>query len=526
MDLFKVRNILSNGISIYDIPLRVTFYSRVSTCHDEQINSLKNQTSYFEEIIKNNSKWEYCNGYIDEGITGTIDKKRSSFMNMIRDAKNNMFDLILTKEISRFSRNTLDSIKYTRELLNYGVAVYFLNDNINTTEMDSELRLTIMASLAQDEVRKLSERVKFGMKRSIKNGHILGNDLLYGYKKNRIDNSLTIESYESNVVKRLFTLYGIKGMSLHSIANIFNEEGIRTSLNKRWSVTTLSRMIRNPKYKGYYCGGKSEVIDYMSKIVKKFDIASWIMYEDKKRIPPIVDEYLFDIANNRLNSSSKTMMNKIIKYPLSSKMICLNCGQVLLKRMMSKRGTEVVWFCKNKQCKTNIRESEMEYILVKCFNLYYEEVKHILLESYNSFDNMGFTNEIKNEIENINLKKDKLLELSVGNFIGNLEFKEKNEYYNCLLESLNNKFKNCEKGLVDYRLLLNDYFKKNTFLSNLISVAIKNIEVTYINPSNVSLMIETNIKDFKPCKEKFQFKRGYDVVGTRRYLFNVIVYIN
>ena len=132
MNLIDIRNKLNLGISLSNINLRVTYYVRVSTDNVLQINSLNNQIEYFYEMIKNNSNWEYIDGYIDEGISGTTDYKRDNFMKMIEDAKNDKFDLIITKEISRFSRNTLDSIKYTRKLLSYGVCVLFLNDNINT----------------------------------------------------------------------------------------------------------------------------------------------------------------------------------------------------------------------------------------------------------------------------------------------------------------------------------------------------------------------------------------------------------
>ena len=151
---------LNKGLAITNIKLRVVIYARVSTDHLEQKNSLNNQVEYFKQFIKSQRDWQYIDSYIDDGITGTNDIKREQFMKMINDSKSDKFDLIITKEISRFSRNTLDSIKYTRELLNNGVAVFFVNDNINTIFPDAELRLTIMASLAQDEVRRLSERVR------------------------------------------------------------------------------------------------------------------------------------------------------------------------------------------------------------------------------------------------------------------------------------------------------------------------------------------------------------------------------
>jgi len=175
------------GRSFFDLPLRVTFYARVSTDQDEQLNSLENQVQYYTELIKSKPNWTFVPGYIDEGISGTSTKKRDDFNRMIRDAKAGLFDFIITKEISRFSRSTLDSIKYTQELLEHNVGVFFQNDNINTLDTDSEFRLVIMAGVAQDEVRKLSERLKFGFRQAIKNGHVLGNDKLYGYRVDTTD---------------------------------------------------------------------------------------------------------------------------------------------------------------------------------------------------------------------------------------------------------------------------------------------------------------------------------------------------
>ena len=200
MNLNNIQKELITGKQITNIKLRVTYYSRVSTNHDDQINSLQNQTEYFKKMINENPNWIYVKGYVDEGITGTSDVKRTNFMEMINDAKQNKFDLIITKEISRFSRNTLDSIKCTRKLLEYGVAVLFINDNINTALQDSELRLTIMASMAQDEIRRLSERVKFGMNMSINKGKILGNNMLYGYKKDpKTEHLIIIETSKINM---------------------------------------------------------------------------------------------------------------------------------------------------------------------------------------------------------------------------------------------------------------------------------------------------------------------------------------
>ena len=173
----------AQGRSIFDTDLAVAYYARVSTDKDEQINSLSNQKRYFEDCIAENPHWTFAGGYVDEGISGTSAEGREQFLKMIEDAKRGTFDLIITKEISRFARNTLDSLRYTRELLRFGVGVYFQNDNINTFDKDAELRLTIMSSIAQDEVRKLSERTRFGFKRAQENSVLLGQNNLFGYNK-------------------------------------------------------------------------------------------------------------------------------------------------------------------------------------------------------------------------------------------------------------------------------------------------------------------------------------------------------
>ena len=468
MDLYTVRKQLSMGIPLTNISLRVTDYVRVSTNHIEQKKSLKNQIDHFEDMIKHNSNWTYIEGYVDEGISGVSVIKRDNFLKMIEDAKNNKFDLIITKEISRFSRNTLDSIKYTRELLNYGVAVLFLNDNINTALPDSELRLTIMASMAQDEIRRLSERVKFGMNRSIMNGVILGNDKLYGYKKDKNTGNLKIVLEEALVIKRLFNMYAIDLLSISKIVSIFKKENIRTSLNKKWNVTTITRMIKNPKYMGYYCGKKSEVIDYMSKKVRKISKKDWIFYEDNLRIPPIVSKEIWQRANERLEKRSKSKTKYENRYSLSCKIYCGNDGEVFHRRKQCKVSDDITWVCAGylkygkKYCNmSNIRESELRIIfndLVYYLGIDYMEFIDFLFSFYKGcFDRIILEEKIKSKIQ------DKLIEILIKKIV---VFKDSNG------------------------LLLKFYFN-------------------YDNNLNIS--------------KAYEFKRGYNTICTRRYVMKYLV---
>ena len=251
MDIHSVRQQLRMK-SIYDIPLRVTYYARVSSESDEQLNSLGNQIGYYEEFIRKNSAWTFVPGYIDEGLSGISTKRRENFNRMVDDAETGKFDLIITKEISRFARNTLDSIQYTRQLLNAGVGVFFQNDNINTFDEDSELRLSIMSSIAQDELRKLSSRVKFGHQQAIKQNVVLGNSRIFGYVKN--DGRLVIDEEQAVMVRELFELYATDEYSMKQLEILFWEKGYRNHNGKKIAHSTMSGMISNPKYKGYYVG--------------------------------------------------------------------------------------------------------------------------------------------------------------------------------------------------------------------------------------------------------------------------------
>ncbi len=177
--------------------LKVAAYARVSTDKEDQINSLTNQREYFESYIKSNGDWEFVEVYFDEGITGTQTKKRKGFNHMINDCKNGKIDLILTKEVSRFARNTVDTLNYTRMLKEYDVGVFFINDNIDTCQNDGEFRLAIMASVAQEESRKISERVKWGQRRAMENGVVFGNNSIVGFDIN--DGVLSINESEAEV---------------------------------------------------------------------------------------------------------------------------------------------------------------------------------------------------------------------------------------------------------------------------------------------------------------------------------------
>lgn len=456
MELYKIRNRISSGESIYDLPLRVTFYARVSTDKDVQLNSLDNQVMYFRNLITENKNWTYVDGYVDEGISGTSVNKREDFLRMIDDSKKGIFDLVLAKEISRFSRSTLDSIKYTQELLENNVGVLFKSDNINTIMPDSELRLIIMASIAQEEVRKLSERVKFGMKRSIEKGKVLGNNVITGYKKEK--GKLVIIEEEAEMIKIIFEMYATGEHGLGYISDYLYAKGFKTRKGGYIHTTTLRRIITNPKYKGFYCTNTVKHLDYRTHKQIRLPKSEWIVYDSKGEIPAIVSPELWDKANELLANKSSGYCAKIKDMGTFKKtttygglLICAD-HNVAFRRLTASNKT-ISWKCGEmlrhglSACESPILyESELDDIFHKVIDKLIEDrskiIKH-LSELYREANNSkNYEYEIKKvykQIDDINLKKNKLLDFLIGEVVSKEEYKRRNGELEQEIENLKNK---------------------------------------------------------------------------------------
>lgn len=442
MDILNIRALL-RAKSIYDIPLRATYYARVSSESDEQLNSLDNQIAYYEDLIRRNRAWTYVPGYVDEGLSGISTKKRKHFNEMIADAKEDAFDLIITKEISRFARNTLDSLQYTRELLGWGVGVFFQNDNINTLDEDAELRLTIMSSIAQDELRKLSSRVKFGHQQAIKSNVVLGNSRIFGYKKD--EKRLVIDESQAPMVRDLFRLYATGEYSMKQLETLFYEQGYRNYNGNKIAHTTMSGIISNPKYKGYYVGNKVRIVDMFTKKQKFLPPEEWVMFKDEtgEIVPAIVSEELWDKANEVLTRRSEDVKNRqgICNHAnlLTGKLYCAHCGAAYYRReSKSKDGTvNSKWVCSGKinngadACPSfPIYEDEIKPILFEVFSETRVDVEALLASYEEMFRSMeaddetaGQMEEQKRIIELADQKKNKLLELVTTGAITTANFK-------------------------------------------------------------------------------------------------------
>ena len=445
------------GEKIYNLPLRVCYYCRVSTDSDVQLNSLDNQLEYYENYIKSKPKWIFSGGYIEEGKTGVRVDVRPSFKKMIQDAKHKKFDLIITKEVSRFARDLEDSIHYIRELKDAGVGVFFKNQNLNTFDYNSELILNIKFNLDQDESRKLSSRVKFGHRQAIENGHVLGSSNITGYRKDNC--KLVIVENEAKFIKTLFELYATGKYGFLKLSKKLSELGYLNKKGKLYDKDSLKRMIENPKYKGYYRARTYEILDYRTKRRKKNNLDEQILYKCKDgSIPAIISEELWDQANRILKSRTKGYENNNywsggLKYAFSSKIYCKEHNTSFQRSHGNKNKTRPIWSCgmylqhRLAACKSpiiaevdlyNIMSSIMISIIPQKINIIEN-----MLKLYENIDkNDYYDKELKllnTKIKIIEEKKSMTLELVFNGDISKESVKVQFDKYEQEIKSLNEK---------------------------------------------------------------------------------------
>ncbi|SMC50076.1 recombinase family protein [Papillibacter cinnamivorans] len=452
MDLYRLKQELEAGRTIYDLPLRVSYYARVSTEKDEQLHSLKAQVEYFSGFIRRNPNWVLVGGYVDEGLSGTSVIKRENFLRMLEDARLGRFDFLVTKEISRFSRSTLDSIRYTRELLGCGVGVLFQSDNINTLAPDAELRLAILSSIAQDEVRKISERVTFGFRRAVERGVVLGNGSIWGYRKE--DGRLIVKEDEAVLVREIFELYADRGMSIRGVCAHLSQRGLKNSRGGDFSFSTIRGILSNPKYKGYYCGGKSRKLDYREAARARLDPSEWVLYKDEDTVPPIVSEELWDRAGRMLDArggKGKGSAPCRSLYPYSGKLFCSVHGAPFYRAAYrGAGGLREVWQCREyasggrAACSVPVvYTEELDRLLREALELAgvrREELARaladLLSEPAVSPVREKERSSLLRERGRLSARKDRLLDLCVRGSLSEEEFRERNEGFNRELESL------------------------------------------------------------------------------------------
>ncbi len=381
----------------------VAIYARVSTEHEAQLSALDNQVQYYDDILEKHPNWILYDRYIDEGITGTSIKKRKNFMRMMKDAHEGKFDLIITREVSRFARNTVDTLQETRKLKKIGVEVYFTEDNIWTfKDDDGELKLTIMATLAQNESKKTSQRVKAGLRIAFQNGIYMGSGNILGYDK--IDkNNMVVNEKQAEIVRYIFKEY-IKGVGTTTIAKDLKRKGYKTSSGlDRWSASYIAHVLRNEFYTGTIVYNKQYIPDYLEQKAKKNrGEIEQVVVEGKHEA--IITKEEFEKAQAILDRHSKPLVSGdrtaigVGKYVWSKKMIC-ECGSTFNRRKdhETKKGRTYSYGCYNR--KIHPKGGQYEYGYKFC------EVKEVQEWKLEKMANFIFRNLTEDESNREELEK-------------------------------------------------------------------------------------------------------------------------
>ena len=354
---------------------RVAGYARVSTDQEDQANSYEAQVAYYTDYIKSRDDWEFVKIYTDEGVTGTNTKKRDGFNNMVADALGGKIDLILTKSVSRFARNTVDSLTTVRKLKEKGIEIYFEKENIWTLDSKGELLITIMSSLAQEESRSISENITWGHRRRFANGkvsfdykHFLGLD------KDKETGKLVINAQQAEVVRLIFGLF-LAGLTPHSIAEELTKRGIKTPRGKdRWSKDTIRNMLKNEKYKGDALLQKTFTVDFLQKKKKKNEgeVPQYYVEGNHEAIisPAMFEEVQAELAKRARGNTRYSGVSIF-----SNKIKCADCGNWYGAKVWhsTDQYRRIVYRCNNKyngkKCETShVTEEEIKAAFVSAFN--------------------------------------------------------------------------------------------------------------------------------------------------------------
>ena len=454
--------------------IRVAAYCRVSTDDDEQLGSFESQKLYYEEKISANKEWMNAGIFADEAITGTKTDKRSGFQEMISRCQNGEIDMILTKSISRFARNTVDTLNHVRMLRDRNIAVFFEKENINTLDMNGELLLTIMSSLAQQEVESLSQNVKMGLQMKMKRGELIGFNGCFGYDYDPETKTISVNEAEAEVVRMIYDLY-LQGYGTTTIAKRLMDLGIKNKKGEvSWKTHGVMGIIKNEKYKGDVLLGKTFTTDPISKR-RLANFGEENQYYIRDHHEPIVSREIWDAAEQIRNKRAQSRVIETTgnrerytrQYAFSSMCECAYCGHKLTRRTRHSSSIyeKPVWQCMNAtkngiancpNCKA-IDEAILEGAFIDAFKLLagnFDDVLDIVLsyvgESVNNDDNVRKRQQIDKDISALESRKSRMTDMLIDGTITKevfdekmLEFKRKlhvlSDKRQLLLESINTK---------------------------------------------------------------------------------------
>ena len=337
--------------------LRVAAYCRVSTDTDEQATSYDEQVDHYTEYIKENPDWTFAGIYADDGISGTGTKKREEFLRMIDDCMAGKIDLVVTKSISRFARNTIDCLKYIRQLKAKNIPVIFEKENINTMDSKGEVLITIMASLAQQESESLSKNVKLGLQFRYQRGKVqINHNWFLGYTKDK-DGNLVIDPEQAETVKRIYREY-LEGKSCKAIAEGLMADGIPNGAGStKWWDSNILQILKNEKYMGDALLQKTYTEDVLTKKRVENDGTVPQYYVQNSHEPIVSREYYHEVQAEiakraRKKNSLEQKAGYRGKYALASALVCGECGSPFRRVVWNNRGKkEPVWRCRNRVVK-------------------------------------------------------------------------------------------------------------------------------------------------------------------------------
>lgn len=343
--------------------IKVAAYARVSTEQDEQLSSYEAQVDYYTRYIQENPAWTFAGIFADEGITGTNTKKRDGFNTMVQKALDGEIDLILTKSISRFARNTLDTLQTVRNLKAAGVEVIFEKENLHTMDPKCEMMLTIMSSLAQEESRSISENVRWGKRKRMQDGVVeLPYSRFLGYRKGA-DGRPEIVEKEAVIVRKIYNLF-LQGNTIPNIANQLTDEGIPTPSGKaKWSSSTIKSILTNEKYKGEALLQKTYTVDFLTKEMRKNN-GELAQYLVEYSHDPIIDSETFEKVQEKMVHYQKVSKKLRSGHPFACKLICGECGEFFGRKVWHNNTKRFdVWYCNHKYgygkiCQTPVLRTE------------------------------------------------------------------------------------------------------------------------------------------------------------------------
>lgn len=500
--------------------LNVAAYCRVSTDEEEQETSYEAQISYYTEKINGNPEWNMAGIFADEGITGTQAKKRPEFLRMIRLCRKGKIDLILTKSLSRFARNTVDSLNYIRELKLLNIAVIFEKENINTLTAESEMLTTIMSCFAQAESESISKNVSWGIRQGFKNGNVpMHYNTMLGYRKGA-DGQPEIVPEEAEIVRDIFESY-LSGMSLQQVADFLNARGLVTKYGKKpWTGANIQLILKNEKYTGDALLQKTYITDCISKKTRKND-GALPMYLVKNHHEGIISREQFNRVQEEMarRSSKRRVADKYCKteqgkysakFALTELLICGECGAHYRRVTWTAKGfKEIKWRCINRlqygkkvcKCSPTIDEESLHKAIIAAINEFCDvkgDVAEILRQSVSEVldpNRNGSVLAAQQRLDELSQNMDELLRLatvseSSASAMADIQrFSEEMKGLREFIEGEKAKATSSEKDTEQMRTVLERLERQDFSLSEYDDVIVRQIveEVRIVDKQTISI---------------------------------------